>query len=388
MEEEKTIAEDLVVTKYKMAGEIVNVVLKQVLEKCVVGASVLEICEFGDSQILQKTSVCFKKEKDMKKGIAFPTCVSVNNCICHYSPLKSDQPVLLKENDLVKVDLGAHIDGFIAVAAHTVAISNEKPIKGRMADVYLAAYNAAEVALRLVRPGNGNYLVTDAIQKAAESYKCKPISGMLSHQLKQFRIDGEKSIIQNPSDAQKKEHDKCEFNLHEVYAIDVLVTTGEGKGREVDSKTTVYKKTDDSYQLKLKNSRAFFADAEKKFGLMPFTLRAFEDEKKARLGILECVKHRLMDPFNVLYEKEEELVAQFKFTILLMPSGTHKITGLQINGDQFESQYKIEDEELKKALATSLDNKKKKNKSKAKNAGDTASSEQNPQEQKLQEQKA
>lgn len=92
-----------------------------------------------------------------------------------------------------------------------------------------AAHFAAETALRLVRPGGENNAVTEAIQKVAESYKCKPISGMLSHQLKQFRIDGEKSIIQNPTEAQKKDHEKCEFELHEVYAIDVLISTGEGK---------------------------------------------------------------------------------------------------------------------------------------------------------------
>lgn len=143
------------------------------------------------------------------------------------------------------------------------------------------------------------------------------------------------------------------------------------KGREVDAKTTVFKKTDDVYQLKLKHSRAFYADAEKKFGLMPFTLRAFEDEKKAKLGVVECIKHRLMDPFNVLYEKDDELVAQFKFTILLMPSGTHKITGLPIQADQFESEHKIVDEELSKALASGLEIKKKKNKSKAKTDGDS-----------------
>jgi len=377
MEEEKTISEDLVVTKYKMAGEIANRVLKKIIEKCVVGAKVLDICDFGDEQILAETSVCFKKEKELKKGIAFPTCVSVNNCICHYSPLRSDPDVLLKENDLVKIDLGAHIDGFIAVVAHTVIVGGEKPVKGRLADVYLAAYNAAEIALRLIKPGNGNYAVTDAIQKTAESFNCKPISGMLSHQLKQFRIDGEKSIIQNPSDAQRKEHEKCQFNLHEVYAIDVLVSTGEGKGKEVDAKTTVYKKTDDNYQLKLKFSRAFYADAEKKFGVMPFTLRAFEDEKKAKLGILECVKHHLMDPFNVLYEKDNELVAQFKFTILLLPSGTKKITGLPINNDDFKSEFSIQDEELKKILATSLDHKKKKSKSKT--SGDSKNSEEGEQ---------
>ena len=66
------------------------------------------------------------------------------------------------------------------------------------------------------------------MQKIADIYKCKPIEGMLSHQLKQFKIDGEKTIIQNPTDAQKKEHEKCDFDLHEVYAMDVLISTGEG----------------------------------------------------------------------------------------------------------------------------------------------------------------
>jgi methionine aminopeptidase len=72
------------------------------------------------------------------------------------------------------------------------------------------------------------YAVTDAVQKVCEAYKCKPVEGMLSHQLKQFKIDGEKTIIQNPSDSQKKEHEKYEFATHEVYAMDVLVSTGEG----------------------------------------------------------------------------------------------------------------------------------------------------------------
>lgn len=66
------------------------------------------------------------------------------------------------------------------------------------------------------------------MQQISESYKCKPIEGMLSHELKQFKIDGEKTIIQNPSEAQRKEHEKCTFDTYEVYAIDVIVSTGEG----------------------------------------------------------------------------------------------------------------------------------------------------------------
>merc|ERR1719187_2786648 len=144
--------------------------------------------------------------------------------------------------------------------------------------------------MRLVKPGNQNNTVTDGIQKVVGDFNCKPVEGMLSHQLKRHIIDGEKAFIQNPSEPQKKEHKSCEFEVHEVYAIDILVSSGEGKGREADTRTTVYKKRDAIYGLKMKASRQFLFEAEQKFLLMPFTLRAFEDEKKAKLGVTECVK--------------------------------------------------------------------------------------------------
>lgn len=55
-----------------------------------------------------------------------PTCVSVNNCVCHFSPLLSEPPVVLKVGQVVKIDLGAHIDGYIASAAHTVVVGANK----------------------------------------------------------------------------------------------------------------------------------------------------------------------------------------------------------------------------------------------------------------------
>ncbi|CAF1496791.1 unnamed protein product, partial [Didymodactylos carnosus] len=131
--QEETIASDLVVTKYKMASEITNRVLKEVLDRCVVGASVKDTCIFGDKRLDEETGKVFKKDKDVKKGIAFPTCLSVNNYICHFSPLISDPDIILKDEDLVKVDLGCHIDGFVAVVAHTIVVgaSKEKKVKGK-----------------------------------------------------------------------------------------------------------------------------------------------------------------------------------------------------------------------------------------------------------------
>ncbi|KAJ0178946.1 hypothetical protein K1T71_005721 [Dendrolimus kikuchii] len=360
-EVEKTIAEDLVVTKYKLAGQIVNRVLEQVIAKCVPDASAREICEFGDKLILEETSKVFKKEKDSKKGIAFSTCVSVNNCICHFSPIPSETDYVLKQGDLAKIDLGAHIDGFIAVVAHTVSVGGGE-VTGRAADVLLAAHYASEAALRLLRPGNENYAVTDAVQKISAEYGCKPVEGMLSHQLKQFRIDGEKSIIQNPSEAQRKEHEKATMETYEVYAMDVLISTGEGVGREMDTRCTIYKKTEEVYQLKLKASRMFYSEVRNKHGSMPFNLRSFDKETSARLGVVECVNHKLIEPFHVLYERPGEIVAQFKFTALLLPSGTHRITGLPFDKSQCKSERTIKDPELNSLLNSSAKTNKKKKK--------------------------
>lgn len=374
-QQKTTIAEDLVVTKYKMASEITNRVLKELMDKSVPEASVVQLCEFSDNRVLEETGKVFKKEKNLKKGMAFPTCISVNNCICHYSPLKSDPDTILKDGDLVKIDLGCQLDGYIAVAAHTfvVGASKDKKVTGRKADVILAAYNAAEAALRHLKPGSSNYQITETIDKVSEAYKCKPVEGMLSYQLEKDIIDGPKRIIQNPTEFQRKEGcEKSEFAVHEVYALDVLVSTGEGKAKEGTTRTTVYKKKDIIYNLKMKTSRAFLSEAEKKYGLMPFTLRSFEDETKARVGVIECAKHDLMEPYPVYYEKEGEFVAEFKFTVLIMPNNTMKITGLPLDLEVYQSENQILDENIKQLLALSLVKKNKKKKKNVKKDGAAA----------------
>merc|ERR1711970_104162 len=362
-----TIADDLVVTKYKMAAEIVNRVLKETVALIKAGASVRETCMHGDSRLVEETSKAFKKDKKLTKGIAFPTCISVNNCICHFSPLTTEPDVTLADVDMVKIDMGAHIDGFIAVVAHTVVVgaSVDNPVTGCKADALMAAHLASEVALRLVKPGNETYEVTETVSKVGEAFDCKPVEGMLSHQLEQNRIDGEKTIIQNPSEAQRKEHDKFEFALHEVYAVDVLISSGDGQGREKDAKITVYKKTEDTYMLKMKTSREFYSKVSKQFGTMPFNLRSMEEEKKARMGVVECVTHKLIEPFQVLFDKEGAYVAQYKFTVLLMPNGPHKITGLPFDEALCKSEKSIEDAEIQKLLKTSANPKAAKKKKKA-----------------------
>lgn len=369
-----------VTTKYRSCGDIVNKALAAVLAGCLDGADICELCELGDGIMLEETGKLYnkgvkgKKEGDkprkIEKGIAFPTCISVNELIGHFSPLKGESKKLAK-GDVIKVDMACHIDGFIAAAAHTIVISEDK-IDDRRADVVHAAWNAAEAALRLVQVGNTNTAVTEAFNKVADEFKCKPVLGVKSHQLKKHVIDGARYIDSIESKEEKNE--TFEFEQNEVYCIDVVMSTGEGKGREAELRSTVFKRAvETTYLLKTQKARQFISEVNKRFPALPFTLRAFEDEGMARIGVSEATRHQLLEEYPVLKEKDKEFVAQFKFTVLLLPGGTKKITGLPI-GDaekQLATTCEIQDEELKKLIASSA-NPKKKNKKKKDKEGEDA----------------
>ncbi|ESQ45333.1 hypothetical protein EUTSA_v10010435mg [Eutrema salsugineum] len=378
-EKELDLTSSEVVTKYKSAAEIVNKALQVVLAECKPKTKIVDICEKGDAFIKEQTGSMYKNaKKKIERGVAFPTCISVNNTVGHFSPLASDESVL-EEGDMVKIDMGCHIDGFIALVGHTHVLQ-EGPISGRKADVIAAANTAAEVALRLVRPGKKNNAVTEAIQKVAEAYDCKIVEGVLSHQMKQMVIDGSKAVLSVSSPDSKV--DDVEFEENEVYAIDIVASTGDGKPKLLDEKqTTIYRKDElVNYQLKMKASRFIISEIKENFPHMPFTARSLE-EKRARLGLVECLNHGLLQPYPVLYEKPGDFVAQIKFTVLLMPNGSDRITSHSLQ--ELQPTKTIEDPEIKGWL--SLGFKKKKGggkKKKAKKAGETgeASTEAEPME--------
>ena len=189
------------------------------------------MCLFGDSTLLEDISKVFNK-KQLFKGIAFPTCISVNEICGHFSPLE-DESYAIKEGDLVKIELGAHVDGFAAFAAHTIVVQSDAKavVTGPKADVILAAYKALQASLRLIKPGNFNNQVTEVISKVAESYNVNPLEGVLSHDLKKHLIDGNKVIINKETFEQKVEDQ--EFQVNDVFALDIYVSSGEGKTKEV-----------------------------------------------------------------------------------------------------------------------------------------------------------
>eukprot|EP00918_Siedleckia_nematoides_P018072 GHVU01038685.1.p1 GENE.GHVU01038685.1~~GHVU01038685.1.p1 ORF type:complete len:408 (+),score=118.73 GHVU01038685.1:105-1328(+) len=357
-----------VTTKYRAAADIANEALKLVVEECRAGRKILDICTKGDELITTRTSVVYnKREKGQKidKGIAFPTCLSVNEVCGHYSPLEDDETVL-KDGDVVKIDLGCHINGYMAVAAHTVVVgaTKESPVTGKKADAVAAAWHASQAALRLVKEGLKGQKVTDTIVKIVEDeFKCKCVFGAVTEEMKKGEGWGNKAVPSYKTGENEKVKE-VKFEPNEVYGIDVAVSTGEGKPKPTDMRPTVFRRdSEEQYQLKSQTARSFLSEVVRDHPTMHFSLRAFSDKTARKVGVNECLRHELLIPADILAEKPGDFVAQFKMTVLLLPGGTKKVTGLPFDQEAcIKSDRKIADEEIVKLLQSSAGGSKKKKK--------------------------
>lgn len=195
-EDELDLSDSDVVTKYKAAAEITNKVMGYVLDKVRPGVVVVELCESADALLEQEIQKVFNKptqEGAIEKGVAFPTCLSINHCCGHFSPMGTDQTVI-KEGDLVKVDVGCHIDGWASVAAHSIVAQEDrsKPVTGRAADVIAAARDVFQLALRTIRPPKLNSMAAEDFEAVCNAYGCTMLDGVLTHVQKRFILDGNK----------------------------------------------------------------------------------------------------------------------------------------------------------------------------------------------------
>lgn len=371
---ERGIDQSDVLEKYKAAGAIADQAMDVLGKAAYAGMAVRTLCQLGDAVINKSLAGVYSKARTdtgdkLEKGVAFPTCVCINNCASHFCPIETDPEAgtTLSAGDVISVQLGAHIDGYSALATQTMVVRESKEptdppvLTERKADVVMAAYTAAEAVLRLMRPGKTNEEVSDMIAKVAKIYGVEPLEGTLSHQMKRYVIDASKVIINRQTLEARAA--KWEFEPYEVYNLDIVMSTGEGKAIERNTRETVYKRqVDVDYKLKMKTSRQVFSEINKSYPALPFTLRALSDPKRSRMAMTEMIKHMLVSPYPVLYEKDDAIVARCSLTVLITPNQTMVVTKSTMPA--LECKIEMEDEEVKALLATSMDKKKKKKKKK------------------------
>lgn len=338
--------------------------MEKAIGLCVEGADISTVCGQVDDFVEEELKKVFsnKKSKKLERGISFPCCISVNEMAGHFSPCPEDS-VKLQNEDLVKIEVGAHIDGYSSNAAHTIVVGGKS--KGRQADVVLAAWNAFQAALKTLSVGGLNQNVTTKIQEVADVYEVNPVQGVLSHKMKKHLNDGNECIINKETPEQRVED--WTFAPGDIFALDVYMSTGEGMPREMDIRTTVFKREmEQVYNLKSKHARAFFHIVNTKYPTLPFSIRGFEDLTGAKVGVKECLTHELLMDYPVLGEKKGEFVAQFKATVAVQPKSIAILCGGRdlVGKDGYQSEKKIENADLNALIARDLwkveDKKKKK----------------------------
>lgn len=367
-----------IVTKYRLAGDFANYALQEVLSASKPGVRIVELCKLGDAKILEKTNTVYNKPVIIKgekvkveKGVAFPTSVSVNHILSSFCPSDNDETIL-QVGDVAKIELGVHVDGYIATVVHTIVVG-ESVATGRKADVMLAAQNALEASLRLLRPGTSSLEVARLAKKLGDAYSVSAVEAVGCNNMKRFVYQGAKEAPIKPKVEEKIEA----FTVEEgdVFSMEMSFTSGpDGKVSGKDGIVTVYRRAVDvTYMLKLKASRTLFSEINTNAPVMPFCIRDFELKlgAQAKLGLKEIVEHQLLNQYPVFVDKPGEVIATFHTTALVLSSGVLRLTGAPYQAAQ--SDRTLTDPDVIALLSQPL-KPKKKSKGKKK-AGDKAGEE-------------
>ncbi|KAH7817555.1 putative proliferation-associated protein 1 [Monocercomonoides exilis] len=350
-EEDDNVLKPEVLEKYKAAARISQDALTRVVQACIVGKSVVELADIGDRTIEEMTSAIYNVEKDeepIEKGVAFPTCISINECVGNYSP-EAEDTRKIAEGDVVKIDLGCHIDGYTACASHTVIVSSS-PVTDARADATEAAWVAADAVAKSLVPGTKTIAISAIIKKIAAAYGVFPVDGVLSHCMKRFVIDGNKTIPNLLSASNIPMDPNAEVELDDVFCIDVVMSTKEPKTNkrgqiipEVEGepipppaapkelgdkfRPTVYKRNvEEQFMLRLKTSRQLMSEIQKKHATFPFSIRSLRT-KLPRIGIKEMIEHNMLSTYPPMFLKPGTFVAQVKLTCIVTEKGVQVLCG-------------------------------------------------------------
>ncbi|KAK8147145.1 Curved DNA-binding protein (42 kDa protein) [Beauveria asiatica] len=390
MSEEKEIDYSLnnpdTLTKYKTAGQISEKVLALVAELCVPGAKIVEICQKGDKLIEEEVAKVYRGKK-ITKGFSNPTTISPASYVTPYTPLTSDETEAATEiqsGEPIKIQLGAQIDGFGTIVCDTVlAGKNGETITGRSADLLLANYYANELLLRLMVPPGllaqgtdeekakaaskkapSQSQITSLLEKVCEAYDCHLVESTTSWLFDRNEIEGTKKIVLAPTEGAKGDGIP---EVGEVWGVEMGVSLGSGKCKTLDGRTTLHRRTTNTYGLKRPTSRKILSEVQKKFGTFPFSLRQLDDERDAKSGVVECVRGNVFRQYEIVGDKDGSPVARLLTTIAITKNGITKLGGPSaLDLSKVQSDKKITDTEILKILEQPLARNTGKKKSKSK----------------------
>lgn len=293
--------DDAALDKYILAGEVTGRAREFAASNIKAGGSALRLAEDIESFIRSKGARC-----------AFPVNIGVNEIAAHFTPSPS-KDVKFLTGDVVKVDIGAHIDGYPADTAVTVEVGTKNH-----SSLIESAESALEMTIEMVAPGTTVASIGGAIERAIKSSGFKPVQNLTGHSMERYNLHSGLSV------PNVKNWDRSELKEGMVVAIEPFSTTGKGKV-EGASRGGIYRTARD--RRAPPEISTLFSRLQSEFGGFPFAGRWCDPlHPEASTLLPKMVRMGMIMSYPILIEAGRGVVAQAEHSVIVTSDGCRVLT--------------------------------------------------------------
>jgi methionyl aminopeptidase len=262
------------------------------------GTTHLEVAEYAESRV-----------EELGGGHAFPVNISVDEEASHATPGRDDETEFA-EGELVCLDIGVHVGGYIADAAVTVDL-------GDHTELVEAAEEALDAALDAMGPGVETGVVGSEIEDVIRSYGYTPVLNLSGHGVQQYDAHTEPSV---PNRGVER---SVELQPGQVVAVEPFATDGRGKVGE-GSKEEIFE-IQREQSVRNRQARQVLEQITSEFDGLPFAGR-WLDSPRASMALRRLKQNGIVKGYPVLKEEEGRYVSQAEHTVVVTEDGIEILT--------------------------------------------------------------
>ncbi|MEF8775497.1 MAG: type II methionyl aminopeptidase [Haloarculaceae archaeon] len=278
--------------KCREAGQILAQVREEAADRIEVGTNYLALSEWVEDRI-----------RDLGGEPAFPLNISVDEEAAHGAAAPGDDREIGEE--MVKLDIGVHVDGWLADTAITVDFSGNQ-------DLVEAAEEALAAAIDLVEPGVETGELGAAVEEVIESYGYNPVVNLTGHGLGHWEQHTEPNV---PNRAVGQ---GIELEVGQVIALEPFATDGGGKVRE-GAEEEIYT-LDREASVRNRAARQALDQITAEFQTLPFATR-WLDVSRPEMAIRRLKQQDVVHGYPVLKEDDGRLVSQREHSLIVTEDG-------------------------------------------------------------------
>ena len=296
------------IEKYRTAGHIAVEVMKKAKKITTKGRKLKYICDVLEDEIRKHDAIP-----------AFPLNISVNQIAAHYtSPIDDD--LVLPERAIVKIDLGAMVDGYISDHAKTFFVNATKTYQKLKDVAELALTKAVEFVKPGIRPGDIGEVIENTIRGEGQI----PITDLTGHVIERWKLHSGTSI---PNFKPKFGFVGPKLKVGQVLAIEPFVTTSDGSEKIYDESYS-YIFSQAGKKAKSSDSKKILEEIEQ-YKNLPFALRWLEGLLPlTRLyeALKDLIADNTLNRYPMLVSKSQTPVAQAEHTVMVTENGCEILT--------------------------------------------------------------